>query len=67
MVPTATAILATRSRRVSTGVSYTRLCMYPHKKIQWSQVRGARGPGYWFQHDGAPAHCIDVVREYLFG
>jgi hypothetical protein len=25
------------------------------------EVRGKM----WFQHDGAPAHCIDVVCEYL--
>jgi hypothetical protein len=33
----------------------------PEKEIQWSQIKGARGPGYWFQHDGAPAHCTNVV------
>jgi hypothetical protein len=37
----------------------------PEKEIQWSQVRGARMPGYWFQDDDAPAHCTKVVREYL--
>jgi hypothetical protein len=37
----------------------------PEKEIQWSQVRGARGPGYWFQHDDTPAHCTNVVLEYL--
>jgi hypothetical protein len=40
--------------------------MYPQEKeIQCSEVRGVRGPRYWFQHDGAPAHCTNVVREYL--
>jgi hypothetical protein len=42
-VPAATAVPCTRLCCVSTGVSYTRFCMYP----QWSQVRRARGPGYW--------------------
>jgi hypothetical protein len=37
----------------------------PEKEIQWSQVRGVRTPGYWFQHDGVPAQCANVVHEYL--
>jgi hypothetical protein len=39
----ATAILATRSCCVSTGVSYTRLCMYPQRKKSNGVKSGERG------------------------
>jgi hypothetical protein len=43
MVPAATAILATRSCCVSTGVSYTRHCMYPQRKKSNGVKSGERG------------------------
>jgi hypothetical protein len=44
------------------------LHVYPEKGIQWSKVRGARGPGYWFQHDDATTHCTNVsIWMKIFG
>jgi hypothetical protein len=43
MVPAATAILAMRSGYVSTGVSHTRLCMYPQRKQSNAVKSGEQG------------------------
>jgi hypothetical protein len=47
------------------SLTHQALHIPPEKDIQWSQVRGARWPSYWFQHDGALPHCTNVFREYL--
>jgi hypothetical protein len=37
----------------------------PRERNPMESNHGSDGPGYWFQHDDAPAHGINVVREYL--
>jgi hypothetical protein len=61
MVPAATAILATRSCCVSTGA----LPVPPEKEIQWSQVRGERGPGYWtsMSNPSVPKGFIQILTD----
>jgi hypothetical protein len=34
------------------------LCVPPEKEIQWSQVRGARGPNYWASQ--SPTGCLST-------
>jgi hypothetical protein len=43
----ATAILATRSCYLRWSLRHQALHVPPEKEIQWSQVGGVRGPGYW--------------------